>query len=187
MGLGWLVRHNRRCARSQGRRIANSGCLKVCPLLALSGHTLIHPAFGGKEDMAFFGANVRFLTQSGHTVASTAGQGDVSRAQQRSRGSDCTSHDCLPLRSADILRLSDIGNPNGRLLWSPRTKGPQRLLPAMGPTLTSDGDNGENRAGHRYAPWSRVGTNTGSTVNIALDNLVQCRVLGAKAEMAITL
>jgi hypothetical protein len=48
----------------------------------------------------------------------------------RSKGSDCTSHDCLRARSAGILRSSDNGNPNARhhrLPRSPRTRAPRKL------------------------------------------------------------
>jgi hypothetical protein len=99
-------------------------------------------------------AKCPLMTQSRHPAVPSARQGDVSWALQRSRGSDCTSHGCLPRRSADILRPSYTGNPNGRLLWSPRTREPQRPLPAGSPTLRSQGgNNGENNTGHRYAPW----------------------------------
>ena len=45
-------------------------CSSVCPLLAQSGHELVHhmSAFGGKADMGLLHCTCLLLTQSGHAL-----------------------------------------------------------------------------------------------------------------------
>jgi hypothetical protein len=78
-------------------------------------------------------------TQRCPLSAPNARRGDGSWASQRSTGSDCTSHGCLPPHWADTPQPIDTDNPNGRHLWSPRTKELQRSLPASDRTLNMQG------------------------------------------------
>jgi hypothetical protein len=65
----------------------------------------------------------------------------------RNKGSDCTSRDCPPVRSAGTLRTIDIGNPNMSLCpyCAPRTRGPRD----SNPPLPAAGSPQEKRPGRQ--------------------------------------